>query len=412
MSEFLPRVVELSEQNVQKHPNADTLSVANIDGVNVVFKTSDFPIPCLAAYLPEDSVLPATPDGRWDFLGPKRTVVSKKLRGVLSVGMLAPLPAPHDSEWIVGQDVTEVFGITKAQEPDMVEDTATGAIACPFNFPVYTDLNAFGKAAFYNEEAGLVYDENGNVVDVNYVRRNVFEGKDVVITEKIHGTNARFVFKDGQLWVGSRTVVKNPNGKSNWWWRVARDMNLEERFRLAGPVYHDLVFFGEIYGPSVQKLGYGVENGALQFRVFDILDLRYGTYMNWSDVKWFSQQMGFEVVPVLYEGPYDDIADQLEGFANGKTTLDAEHMREGFVIKDVEGSTHPRTFERNIYKYIGNEYRENKGKGKKDEQMAAINQKYKKLVEAIKAHRQLSNEKGPSLFNDVALYNVLDSLQG
>jgi RNA ligase (TIGR02306 family) len=225
----------------------------------------------------------------------------------------------------------------------------------PGYMPTYTDIEGWPKY------------RNHGVIN---------EGDEVVLTEKIHGANARFCFRDGRLWVGSRTGVKaqmvTPEGtERNLWWKVAKEMDLEERFgRLSGDDTRALntkstvVLYGEVYG-QVQDLKYGVNAGAT-FRVFDTYSVTAGRYNNWDETVSIANQMGLETVPVLYRGPWKP---ELEDLRNGPSVLYPGHTREGFVIKPVyeryaqynPENRHAFTG-RVIFKAIGEDYKLRKRK--------------------------------------------------
>jgi len=87
---------------------------------------------------------------------------------------------------------------------------------------------------------------------------------------------------------------------------------------------------GETYGPGVQDLTYGKEVG---FRVFASAYGYRGNqcYQNWSFVAGVLQsEFKFETVPVLYRGPFSK--EIMSQYTNGKTTMDANHIREGIVM--------------------------------------------------------------------------------
>lgn len=372
MSEWKPRVVELTEQNTRKHENADKLSIADIDGFPVVFQTSEFTVPGLAAYFPEDTILN---DG---------TVIrSKKLRGVLSIGMLTPLPEGRfpqflndDGKWKVGDDVTEFFNLTKVKEPDADLALETENESCPFRFPEYTDIESYQKYGFQtvtewedSENPENLSTEYNRVLVEN--RKSIFDGMDVTVTEKIHGANARYVYKDGRLWVGSRTNVKRYDPRSIWW-RAAKHHELEKKLAQIP----DVVVYGEVYG-QVQNLKYGIE-GEVRFRAFDAFSLKAGEFYDSEPFQALMENLDIPTVPILYQGPW---TAEIEDMRNGKSIL-ADHHREGFVIKPMFERFSDR-FGRVILKAIGEEYREAKGKAarKGDERVVAL----RKQLEAYKA---------------------------
>ena len=87
---------------------------------------------------------------------------------------------------------------------------------------------------------------------------------------------------------------------------------------------------GETFGPGVQDLAYGNEVG---FRVFAAAcgyrqNLRYHDWSFLEDS--LKSQLGFDLVPVLYRGPFSE--KLMRDYTDGKTTMNADHLREGIVI--------------------------------------------------------------------------------
>jgi RNA ligase (TIGR02306 family) len=303
MSEFHIKVVRIGK--VERHPNADTLDITHVYDYPVVIRRGDFAEGDLAVYVPIDSIVPDTEE--WAFLGSKRRIKAKKLRGVFSQGLLTKLPRFMFIEGThvlsEGDDVRELMGITK-YEPPLPLSTGGECEPAPkgWMFPVYTDIEGLRRHP-----------------DV------LKPGEEVVIHEKIHGTNARFVHDGTRLWVGSHTQIKRFDEKSIWW-QVAGALGLEPC--LATCPMH--VFFGEVFG-QVQDLKYGVSRGAL-LRLFDVFDVRKGCYLGYDEARALAVSCGLDWVPELYRGPWDPT---MSSHAEGKSTL-ADHVREGFVVKPVK----------------------------------------------------------------------------
>lgn len=291
MSEFHVEVVEIGE--VAKHPNADTLSLTHVRGnYPVIFRTGEFQPGDRAAYLPIDSIVPA--EERWAFLGEHRRIRAKRLRGIFSMGMLAPA----DPAWSVGQNVQAEMGIVKYEPPDPA--TMGGENEKDPGIPVYTDIEGLRRWP-----------------DV------LREGDDVVLTEKLHGANGRWVFMDGRLWVGSRTCVKREDPK-NLWWKAAAKYDLAAK--LAS--WPGVVLYGEVYG-QVQDLKYGAGRDEIKVALFDALHVATREYLHHDDFLALANELDLPVVPHFYRGPW---SPSLLAHAEGKSTL-ADHVREGFVVK-------------------------------------------------------------------------------
>ncbi|MDM7992960.1 MAG: RNA ligase family protein [Candidatus Fermentibacter sp.] len=301
MSEFQVRVVEVGE--VRKHPGADNLSITEIGGAGgypVIIRTGEFRPGDRAVYIPVGALLPAD-DERWDFLrkpGEKVAVevAAKRLRGVFSMGLLTAA----DSSWQVGQDVAAELRIVRAEPAD----PATGNERDPGLLPVYTDLPALRAHP-----------------DV------LVPGEEVVITEKIHGENARYVYGNGRLYCGSRTGWKDPASdvpQSQHWWEVGRRLGLDEKLaRLS-----DIGIFGEVYGDA-RGFAYDATSKRRGFRMFDAMDIRRRAYLDWDDVVRVAEEAEVDLVPVLFRGSW---STDLRRLAEGESRL-AAHVREGMVVR-------------------------------------------------------------------------------
>lgn len=112
--------------------------------------------------------------------------------------------------------------------------------------------------------------------------------RDIVITEKIDGTNAQvFIFEDGvNMRVGSRSRWITPEDDNHGFAKWC-EANREELLKL-GPGRH----FGEWWGSGIQR-GYGLTKGDKRFSLFNT--------SRWSDDA--VRPTCCHVVPVLYSGP-------------------------------------------------------------------------------------------------------------
>lgn len=387
MSDWLVHLVRLGK--IGRHPNAERLDITQVYGQSVICQKDLYREGDLAVFLPPDSVLPLDPQHplvKDSGLEPGHCIEAKRLRGIFSNGMLVPADAVFSrgdlAEIRVGDHVAERLGITKYETP--ADKLATGGDneRDLGYMPKYTDIEGWAK---YRTD-GLIK-----------------VGDQVVITEKIHGANARFTFRDDRLWVGSHngvkkeTVFTTPQGmkiEKNLWWAVAKEINLEQKFctLLAGDYITDVidgkvgriksrvdceftyledrdlsktVIYGEVYG-QVQDLKYGITKGA-QLRVFDTFDGIRGTYNDWDVTVSIAKAMGLELVPVLFRGEW---TPELEDLRNGASVLYPGNIREGFVMKPVQERW--QQFDENvnstiytgrvIFKFVGEDYKTRKRK--------------------------------------------------
>lgn len=332
MSTFKVEIVRLDE--VVPHPNADRLDLCKIKGWTCVAQRGLYKPESLAVYIPLDAVLP---NDLVTKLGIEKMyhkrIRTAKLRGVVSQGLLAPLevlpaglyPGPRGQEKMPtpGDDVTDILGITKYEEPIPVH---MSGVALPQNprFPVYTDI------------------ENLK----NYP--SAFSpGELVVATEKLHGTNARATVVDGQLFVGSHRMNLKEN-EGNLYWRAAKILNLKEKLQEG-----EQVFF-EVYGSGVQDMSYGCKQGEIQVAVFDFM--KEGQYLSYLDFVQQLIKLGWEDlgVPVVYVGEWDPI--HIYKVAQGNSLVALDQIKEGLVIKPVVERHSDLLQGRCIVKAISDEY--------------------------------------------------------
>ena len=186
---------------------------------------------------------------------------------------------------------------------------------------------------------------------------NVFEiGEEVVITEKIHGANARYCWRDDRLWVGSHNTMKKEN-KANVFWKMAFQYNLVEILKN----FPNKIFYGEVYG-WVQSLRYGHKPNEQSFIWFDVFDIDKGKFLDYADFAKIVLDMyrlsleGKTVpvfsVPIIYSDVWD--ADYCKSLANGKSFI-ADNIREGFVVKPIK-ERWDNTIGRVVLKLHGEEY--------------------------------------------------------
>jgi RNA ligase (TIGR02306 family) len=329
-------------ESVKSHPNADNLDLVQCLGYQVVTRRGAFAPGDLVVYFPPDSVFGAdAPLGEDErrYLDKGRVRVVR-LRGEPSHGMLLAAPAGAQE----GEDLAERYHVTK-YEPPVWEARSLQAhydLAIEPKFPRYTDI------------------QNGRI---HYKR--FLPDEQVVVTEKIHGRNARVGWISGRLVVGSHTQRKVPPAEGVEWarnidWAPAALVEVQTLVRSFGDE-HDVIVFGETYGRSVQSLDYGIPKGApFGFRAFDLMvDGDYLSYPDFHAACWAAEVL---MAPVLYRGPFD--LERVLRLADGPSVMPkANHIREGVVVRPDHERTDPK-LGRMILKFIGSEYMLSKHKAR------------------------------------------------
>lgn len=116
MSEWQPQIVKV--EKVEKHPNADALSIATVLGnYPVITKLDQYKEGQLVSYIPIDSVVD-TNHPSFSFLEKPR-IRARKLRGIYSQGLLVDVP---DENLVEGDSVVDIFGLKKYVYVEELED--------------------------------------------------------------------------------------------------------------------------------------------------------------------------------------------------------------------------------------------------------------------------------------------------
>jgi len=332
-SEHDVRVIRIGA--IERHDNADTLSITEVDGRPCIIRTGEYQPGDLAVYVPIDSLVPVS-DARFSFLAPKgkelpldyrARVKAIRLRGVFSMGLLVK----PDADMAEGDEVRERMG-NEVYEPDASQRGGHGP-----------------GGSFVAGDAVPGPDHLVPCFDVESARKYrhlLVDGEEVVLTEKVHGANARFVFLDGQLHVGSRKQWKG----SGMWCDVATKYGLAEK--LAD--YPGIVLYGEIYG-QVQDLKYGRDDHALV--LFDAMDTNTGRFLDYDEFVALAEILTLPTAPVLYRGMWSaEKWPEIRALAEGPTVLGFEtHTREGWVLRPTVERT-DRRLGRVAMKFVGEGY--------------------------------------------------------
>ena len=352
MSDVCAIVARVNE--VEQHPNADRLEVVQVLGTQTVVPKDTFHVGQQVVYFPPDLLLPGDVSARLGVTNYLKhavypgemeksqcRVAACRLRGEPSHGFIIPCPSLF-LLLELGTDVSCDFNAVK-YEPPQPTRMAGDVLPEVDNFPRYTDIENFWRFP-----------------------DAIPAGTLVSVTEKIHGTNCRFgKVKIGDSWelvAGSHNVRLKPE-PANIYWAALYLPNVLKMVEGLCQDQHDIVVYGEIYGPGIQDLDYGMPQGQQGFLVFDIL--RDGRFLNRGDLHIVCKAIyGVQTVPLLWFGEYDP--GTVPTWAEGPTHL-AEEVRstfkgrEGVVITPLFESCSHTLGGRMILKSKSADYLDRKG---------------------------------------------------
>ena len=382
MSDWQPQIVRI--EKVEKHPFADALDIATVLGdYPVIIKRDEYKEGDVAAYIPIDTIVPDTDSFHFlcpkitekyeevegneivtktRVLGPKfpvgsvpeknRIIKAKKIRGIYSQGMLVQVPY----EWRMPSDYGHMLDGVPLYDHELIGKSIVDLLALKkWEEEEEENLPGLKKTRGTNAEKA----PQGWAIphyDIDGIRKYIAclaEGEEIVLTEKIHGSNAGFSHDGTRLWVKSRNFYKKQD-EEDMWWDVALRYDLENKLSK----FPGFVFFGEVYG-QVKGFRYDtvIENKQLMTKVrfFDVFDTKKMRYLDYDDRVKMITEAGLETVPELYRGPWLG-KEQMYPFAEGLTTLGGKHIREGWVLNTVKERYEPRLDSRMHVKLVGEAY--------------------------------------------------------
>jgi RNA ligase (TIGR02306 family) len=337
--------------SVVEIPGADNIELVLVNGWQAITKKGEYHVGDKVVVATTDAVIPQDLSdlmGVTNYLRKGQRVRTVKLRGVYSECLLIPFkyltPKSLENNVNEGDDMMEILGITKFEPPVKTITLQSGGRKVKYhqnpNFHVYYK--------FPNQK---------NVPDM------FSEEDEVVITRKLHGTNARYgiVRKKklslwdrvkmffGNQWVafeyvyGSHNVEKGSDSQGFYatdvWKTVANNYDIRGKlWQHVKDTYEptDLtegfVIYGEIYGAGIQKnYEYGLTD--VKFAGFDVeVDGVYQPYIN-ETVHFDCLQL--PQVELLYKGNWSKEKQDKFVFNNNIEGTKVPH--EGVVVKSITG---------------------------------------------------------------------------
>jgi RNA ligase (TIGR02306 family) len=343
VSSLLIEVCAVDE--VFEHPNADRLDIAVIKGWNCVVGRNQYKPGDKVIFVPPDSIIPEeiiesyklyTEEPQEDGTIKRKTyfkngnrVGTTKLRGCVSQGLI--LSIPEGTSFSIGQDVATELGITKWEPPaaGFQGEARPSRIRLNPLFDKYTDIeNVKNYNSLFKEDDEVVILEKIHGTNFRAGKLPMHTGKGLVkriisyIKQKLYGTH-EFVYGSHNVELKSWTGNKSSYGCDVY-------AKMAEKYKLDEVLKNDHILYGEIYGKGIQDLTYGLEE--VDLVVFDMkVD---GNYLDWDEVVQFCTINEIPMVPELYRGKFSQ--EKLKELTDGKSIKCPKQIREGCVVKTLK----------------------------------------------------------------------------
>lgn len=311
------------------HPNADRLSLCELEGLAFQFVTglNEFNVGDEVLYFPVDSLLPLPLQEKMGLVGrlsgkEKNRIKTVRLRGEISQGIVGPLSLLNDKQDLTSpEDITEYLDVKK-YEPPITPSKHGNLVGLPMGLSVY-DIE--GADRFVN------------------VAERMMPMK-VCITEKVEGSNFAVAYSvnNNKIYVLQRHHAIEPiDGHVHDYWKIAEEQRIIELVHLLSQNNTmNVVVYGEFVGPGYQGNYYNLKN----HKVF-LFDIKIND--KWLDVDNFLNKIGnfykdYNIcVPCVPFISYNVILSEwldgktIQQISNGQSLL-CDKPREGIVIKPMD----------------------------------------------------------------------------
>jgi len=322
--------------NLEAIEGADRIEKATILGWSLVVRKGEFSIGDRAVFFEIDSLLPDRPE--FEFLKssdhtPGNTICrlrTRRFKGTLSQGLAIPPGSFSEHEALsthgVGDDVTELLGVTKYEPPLHLTAGDTKGVF-PHFIPKTDEIRIQSVPDLIDE----------------------LQGVEVYISTKCDGTSATCYLHDGEFGACSRNWEKKDG--DNIYWQMAHKYSIEEGLRKLGG---NIAVQGEICGPGIQKNRMQLpEHKLFCYNIYDISGTCYISYDN--NLVGMLTSIGLEPVPDIETGIFTWNLPTLITMAEGKYQ-GSKYDREGIVIRPTVERYSPTLGGRTSFKVVNNRY--------------------------------------------------------
>ena len=290
-----------SEIEVFPHPNAEKLEICKVGSYQLVTMSNLYKTGDIVVFCPEKSLVSGIIQKEFEkyLVGSeKNRVKSVRLRGIDSCGIIIGNELlnnlPDISQYAIGEDISEIFGITKYEAP--IPQSLSGKIT-------QVSIDKFiGK---HDCEQYAAY------------QSSFINGERVIVSEKIHGsqfiwayefeTDKVLISSKGQLAKGFEILEE----EGNTYWRAAKNDNLLEKVKK-----HFTEGVIQIFGEVVPVQGgytYGFDPNQPTVLIFDIRQ-------NGVSIPYDQVSKDFKWVNILYDGVLTMDVEEKVLFEGNETT--------------------------------------------------------------------------------------------
>lgn len=352
-------------ESISPIQGADKIEVARVLGWECVVKKGEFKVGDIIVYVEVDSVMPDKPE--FEFLRKRKfRVKTIKLLSQISQGLILPLGSLSG---FVGDDVTEILGITKYLSPSEQSELQREEEKIKLEknkLKKFLMRYSWFRRLFLsrNQRKGWPYwiskTDEERIQNMPTILQKSKDSK-VYITEKIDYQSVTFTgkivprfggilkklpFKKYKFVVCSRKITTND--KRSLYWRIAKKYNIKQILR-ENPT---LTIQGEQGDTKVQGNKYGIKEPTMW--VFNIIDHEKNYQYDYREMGIFCEKYGLEIVPIIphtftlansnstvstifpYLSDLGSTVQELVELSKGNSIINPNVQREGIVVRSIE----------------------------------------------------------------------------
>lgn len=342
MSELIVEVCQI--EDIIPHDNADRLEIALIKGWNCVVQKGKYQKGDSIVYIPIDSILPTNlenllfpPDSKVKLHNSR--VKTIKLRGAISQGLIVGLKTLGVEGTPIGTNVAKLLNIKKYEPPAALSPQS--------------QCNQIKR-----KDKNPDFREYTDIQNFKHYPDLFKEDDEVVVVEKIHGSNWRsslLPFHANTLWKKIKKFFRlTPQyefcygthhtqlqykrfyggyykDKGNIYWEMVKKYDILNKIKPGETIY------GEVYGDGIQKgYNYGCGPGIRELVIFDVNV--NGRFLNYEELRQWCLERDLQMPSLLYKGPWDP--EIVKKCAVGDSIFRPDQkIREGVVIRPIKEET-------------------------------------------------------------------------
>lgn len=356
-------VARISE--IKPIEGADNIELGVIGGWNCIIKKGEYKVDDLVVVATTDAVIPQELSDAMNvtnYLRKGGRVRTVKLRGVYSECLIITTQVAR--QWAASNPKGKHTEVRQLDRPTEGQDLMEILSIFKYEPPAVQVQLSSGRKIRYSQNPNFgIYYKFPNIKNV----KGMFNEEDeVIVSRKIHGTNARYgIVKKRKLsiwdkvkrffgneWVeyeyvyGSHNVEKGSDSQGFYdtdvWRTIAEKYNIRENLWELFKTYKNhyeieegIVIYGEIYGPGIQKnYDYGLKE--IEYAGFDTtINGQYCDIGRSYDIQ--CNVLGLPYVPVLANEMWSQELQDRYLFDKIK---DTKVPHEGVVISRVDGDRH------------------------------------------------------------------------